>query len=142
MRAVRRPFVAAAATIFLLISSVAQAAPANATALDIYENGEYLEAAQAAAREGGSAGFALAARATLADATLREQPCLPCLREAEEFARAAIAADANYAEGYIELAAALGYQARLMGLFRARLNRFGEQAKEAIDTALKLTPDD
>ena len=84
---------------------MAQAAPADATALEIYEKGEYLVAAQAAAREGGATGFARGPR----DAS----PTRPCansramLREAEEFARAAIAADANYAES-IELAAALG----------------------------------
>src|ERR1043165_6821833 len=114
MRTAKRRFVTAAA-ILLLMSSVAQAAPVNATALEMYKKGEYLAAAQAAAGEGGGVGLALAARATLADATLREQTCLPCLHDAEEFARAAIAADADYAEGYIELAAALGYEARLMG---------------------------
>jgi hypothetical protein len=137
MRGVKRGCTAAGAMILVLLSNVAYA-----RALETYEKGEYLAAAEEAAQEGGGPGFALAARATLADATLREMPCMPCLQKAEDYARRAIAADANYAEGYIELAIALGYEARLMGLLRARLNRFGEQAKDAIDMALQLKPDD
>lgn len=110
--------------------------------MQVYELGEYLAAARAAESEGGAAGLALAARAMLADATLRESPCLICLKQAEQLARRAIKADPDYPEGYIELAAALGYEARFLGLFRAKLGRFGEQAKEAIDMALKLMPDD
>jgi tetratricopeptide (TPR) repeat protein len=143
MRAVSQHCIVAARLVLLLLFSTAvEAAPQNLAALRIYERGDYVAAAKAAEREGGGEGFALAARSILADATLREQPCMECLKQAEDFARRAIAADANYAEGYIELAAALGYEARLMGLFRAKVNRLGEQAKDAIDTALKLTPDE
>ena len=143
MRQAKRYWLKAGRVALLLLSaSAAQAAPRPPAALEIYERGDYLAAAKAAANEGGGEGFALAARATLADATLRDQPCLECLQQAESFARRAIEADPIYAEGHIELAAALGYEARYVGLFRARLRRYGEQAKEAIDTALHLTPDD
>jgi tetratricopeptide (TPR) repeat protein len=141
MRALSQTCIAVVHLVLLLIFSTAvEAAPQDLAALQIYERGDYLAAAEAAEQEGGGEGFALAARSTLADATLREQPCMECMKQAEDFARRAIAADPKYAEGYIELAAALGYEARLMGLFRAKVNRLGEQAKDAIDTALKLTP--
>jgi hypothetical protein len=143
MRAVKRYWLTAGhVALLLLLSSAAHAAPRESTALEIYERGDYLAAAEAGAKEGGGEGFALAARATLADATLRDEPCLECYQQAEGYARRAIQADPMYPEGQIELAAALGYEARVVGLFRARLRRYGEQAKEAIDTALHLAPDD
>lgn len=102
--------------------------------------GDYLAAANAGAAEGGAVSLALAARATLAEATLRETPCLQCLQTAERYARQAIAADASNMEAHIQLAVALGYQARIIGPIRARFARFPEQAKQEIETALKLAP--
>ena len=109
---------------------------------DYFVKGGYEAAIEAGEAQGDAAGYALAARAALAEATLRDRPCLECLHHARDLARHAIMEDADYAEGHIEFAAALGYEARLIGSFRARFGRFAEQAKDAIDTALRLTPDD
>jgi len=79
-----------------------------------------IAAAQAGAAEGSAPSLALAARATLADATLRDAPCMVCLQNAEALARRAIAVDPNNMEGHIHLAVSLGYQARIIGPIRAR----------------------
>jgi len=112
----------------------------NPAALASFTKGDYLAAAKTAADAGGAANLALAARSTLADASLRETPCLECLQNAEALARRAIAADPNNMEGHIHLAVALGYQARIIGPLRARFARFPEQAKAEIETALRLAP--
>jgi tetratricopeptide (TPR) repeat protein len=113
---------------------------ADNAALAMFEKGDYLAAAKAGAAEGNATSLALAARATLADATLRGAPCMECLQNAERYARQAVAADPNNMEGHIHLAVSLGYQARIIGPIRARFARFPEQAKQEIETALRLAP--
>ena len=49
------------------------------------------------------------------------EPCLACLKRAEDFARRAVAADASSADGHVWLAAALGLEGRIIGVIRARL---------------------
>ena len=93
------------------------------------------------AAAGNAAGFAIAARAAMADAMMRPEPCLECLKRGEAFARRAIAADPNAPDGHVWLAAALGYEARIVGLIRAKLNDDPGQAKENLDAALKADPD-
>jgi hypothetical protein len=126
--------------VFILTLALAPARAADNAALALFEKGEYVAAAQAAAAQGDAPGLALAARATLAEATLRETPCMPCLQRAETFARRALAADANLMEAHIHLAVSLGYQARIIGPIRARFQRFPEQAKDSIEIALRLAP--
>src|SRR6185503_13175423 len=126
----------------LLAFYVESALAADNRALAMFEKGDYSACADAASKQNDAAGFALAARAVLAEASLRAGPCVDCLRRAEGFARQAIAADPNNLEGHLQLAVAIGYQARLIGPLRARFQRFPEQAKNAIDTALRLAPDD
>ena len=130
---------AAIAVTFCIVFGPSQAA--ETTALALFEKGDYLAAAKAGAAEGNASSFALAARATLADATMRDAPCMECLQNAERLARQAIAADPGNMEGHIHLAVSLGYQARIIGPIRARFARFPEQAKEEIETALRLAPD-
>lgn len=113
---------------------------AENTVLALFEKGNYLAAAKAGAAEGSAVSLALAARSTLAEATLRDTPCLECLQNAEALARKAIAVDPNNMEGHIHLAVSLGYQARIIGPIRARFARFPEQAKQEIETALRLAP--
>src|SRR5262245_65338489 len=110
------------AVIFLAAFQTARAA--ENTPLAMFEKGDYLDAAKAGAAEGSATSLALAARATLADATLRDMPCMECLQNAEALARKAIAVDANNMEGHIHLAVALGYQARIIGPIRARFFRY------------------
>ncbi len=141
MRGVR-PFFATACR--LMVLWLALAAPpawaAESSALALFEQGQYAKAIDTAAAEGGGVGLALAARATLAEASLRDAACFECLKRAEGFARQAIAADPNNLEGQLQLAVALGYQARIIGPLRARFQRFPEQARNAIETALRLEP--
>src|SRR5262245_57332983 len=113
--------------VVLIASIVFQPAhAAENAALAQFEKGDYLGAAKVAAAEGTATGLALAARATLADATLRDMPCMECLQNAEAFARKSIAVDPNNMEGHIHLAVSLGYQARIIGPMRARFARFPE----------------
>lgn len=118
------------------------AASADLSPEEIYARGGYLAAAEAGARIGDGPSYALAAQATLADATLRETPCLKCLRSAQDLARLGITQDPSVAENHIFLAAAIGYEARLIGAIRARLANYPSISKAAIDEALKLAPHD
>ena len=107
---------------------------------DIYAQGRYEEAARAGAAAHTAAGYALAARALMADAVLREAPCLECIQRAEAMARQAVAADPRLADGQVWLAVSLGYQARIKGIFWARLHDFPNQAKAALDAAVAAEP--
>lgn len=114
----------------------------DAALFALYAKGDYA----AAMREGEAAhtayGSALAARAAMADAVLRDKPCMACLQKAEAYARAAVAADPKLADGQTWLAVSLGYQARILGMMRARLRDLPEQAKAALDAAVAADPAD
>ncbi len=126
----------------LIFGFMMASAPAHSavSAADFYAGGEYLKAISAGEEEGGAGGFALAARAVLADAELRDMPCIECLRRAEELARGAVAADPEYAEGYIFLVTALGRRARLSGFFASQREGIAGQTDSAIASALQLEP--
>jgi hypothetical protein len=127
------------AALFALM--VAGAGPDNDGLFALYAQGHYEEAMRAGAAADTAAGYAIAARAALADAMMRPRPCLPCLKRGEAFARRAVAADWNAPDGHVWLAAALGYEARIVGLLRARLDDDPAQAKAHLDAALKAQPD-
>jgi hypothetical protein len=128
----------AALAALLLCGSPANAATDPLYAL--YAKGAYEAAMRAGVAAGSATGYAVAARAALADAALRPAPCLDCLKRAENFARRAIAADPGLADGQVWLAAALGYESRLTGLIRAKLRGAPDEAKAALDAALKDDP--
>ena len=126
---------------FLVFALLLMVTPASADELfSLYAAGNYDAAMRAGAAANSAEGFAIAARAALADAAMRPQPCLSCLKRAEDFARHAVAADATEADGHIWLAAALGLETRITGLIRARLSGSPAQAKSALDIALKDDP--
>jgi hypothetical protein len=104
-------------------------------ALSLYRAGRYEQAIAAASSENTAPGLALAARAALAEAML-QTPCLECLKRAEGFARKAIAMDSGLPAAHVYLAVSLGYQARIVGLIRARLGAYPEQARQNLDAAL------
>jgi tetratricopeptide (TPR) repeat protein len=125
-----------------LLALVLAAPPAENSALfELYAQGQYDEAMRQGTAAGTAAGFAIAARAAMADAMMRPAPCLECLKRAETYARRAVAADKDAADGHVWLAAALGYEARIVGLVRARIDNDPAQAKANLDEALKLQPD-
>src|SRR5207248_4335753 len=106
----------------------------------LYAAGRYEDAIRAGQAEGDAPGYAIAARAVLADAVLRPAPCLDCLKRAEDYARKAVAADPNFADGQVWLAVALGYQARINGAAIARLHDAPAQSRAALEAAVKSDP--
>ncbi|HEY1878041.1 MAG TPA: hypothetical protein VGG66_11250 [Rhizomicrobium sp.] len=123
------------AVLLLCASTAAQAATAD-DIFALYANGQYEQAAQAGEASHSAAGLAIAARAVLADEVLRDSPCLPCLERAEKLARAAIAADPRQAFAHVWLAVALGYQARVIGMVKARYRDYPAQSKASLDAAV------
>ena len=105
---------------------------------DLYVAGKYPEAERAALAEGTADGYALAARSELAAETMRAQPCLECLKRAEDYALHAVAANPRQVEGHIEYVIAIGFEARLIGMIAAHFKGFAETAKQHIDAALAI----
>ena len=128
--------------IALALVACLAALPARAadTASQLYAVGHYDEAMKAGATLGTAPGYSTAARAALADATTRDQPCLSCLKRAEVFARHAVAADPKWPDGQTYLAVSLGYEARIVGPVTARFHNYPGHAKDALDAALAADP--
>lgn len=125
-----------------LLALVLAASSAESNSLfALYAQGQYEEAMRQGSAAGNAAGLAIAARAAMADAMMRPAPCLECLKRAEAYARRAVAVDQDAADGHVWLAAALGYEARIVGLVRARLDNDPAQAKANLDDALRTQPD-
>lgn len=125
-----------------LLALVLAGAPADSDALfALYAQGHYQDAMRRGEESRSAEGLAIAARAALADAMTRPEPCLSCLERAEEDARRAIALDARMADGHVWLATSLGYEARLQGVMRASWNNSPGQAKEQLDAALAADPE-
>ncbi len=93
----------------------------------LYAAGRYDDAIRAGTEAGGAEGFAIAARAVMAQAAMQPQPCLPCLQRAEAFARESVAANNAYPDGHVWLAATLGLEGRIQGMIRARANVGGQK---------------
>lgn len=125
-----------ATLLVLLFTGSAQAAD---DALVLYRQGQYEQAIAMASAENSAGGFALAARAAMAEAMMRS-PCLDCLKRAESFARKSVSMDGGLADGHVFLATSLGYQARIVGMVRARLAGYAEEAKKQLDEALRHDP--
>jgi hypothetical protein len=123
----------------VLLVAAAQSAQAGNDALALYEQGDYERAIATASAQNNAAGFALAARAALADAMVHA-PCLSCLKRTEALARKSVAVDAGLPEGHVYLAVALGYEARIIGPTRAQLGRYPEEARRNLDAALAADP--
>ena len=119
-------------------------APAGAATTDeifaLYAKGDYEAAARAGEAAHTASGYAIAARAVLADDVLRDTPCMACLERAEKLARASVAADPNFSYGQVWLAVSLGYQARVLGIVKARMRDMPAQSKAALDAAVKDDP--
>ena len=65
-------------------------------------------------------------------------PRLP--RHAEDLSRRAIAADPKVPEGHIYLAAAIGYESRIIGNLAAQSKGYANEAKRQLDAALASIP--
>ncbi len=106
----------------------------------LYVAGHYNAAIRAGLAQHDGEGLTEAARAALAKARLHQSPCLSCLKLAESYARAAIAADPKSALARVYLAAALGYEARIIGIMKAEADGFAGEAKDNLKIALKYHP--
>jgi hypothetical protein len=131
-----------------LVTLVACAAnlPAHAqdaaAAFERYRIGDYDGAISIGEASKTGEGLAVATRAAFAEANLRDTPCLDCLKRVEDLARRSIMLDMNHPEAYIYLAAAMGYESRIIGYVRASVGRYPELTKQAIDHALAVAPND
>lgn len=125
--------------LFLLLPVAAHAATAEEI-FAAYAKGDYDQAVKLGEAAKTAPGYAIAARAVLADAVLRDAPCMPCLDKAEKLSRQAVAADPRHAFGQVWLAVSLGYQSRITGKVRARLRDAPGQSKTALDAALAAEP--
>jgi hypothetical protein len=129
------------ALLLLMPPAAAQAAAMRSEDIfAVYARGDYEQAARLGEAARTAAGYAIGARAVLADDALRDTPCMECLRRAESLSRQAIAADPHYAFGHIWLAVALGYQSRLLGPIRSRLKDTPNQSKIALNLAWQADP--
>ena len=109
-----------------------------ATPLELYRQGKYDAAISAGTAQGDAQGFAVAARAELAVEAMRDAPCLVCIHRAQDDAKKAIAADPKLPEAHVFLAAALGYESRVIGMIAAGTRGFAWKGKAQIDQALAL----
>ena len=126
--------------ILALLIGLAASPALAATPYDIYATGRYEDAMKAGAATGTAAGLTVAARAALADATTRPDPCLDCLKRAEDFASKAVAVDPHLADAHVYLAVAMGYEARIVGPVWARAHNYPGRAKDELDAALAIDP--
>src|SRR3569833_3107291 len=99
-----------------LFALAVMALPAKAAPTDeifaLYAKGDYAQAEKMGEAAHTAPGYAIAARAVLADEVLRDQPCLECLQRAEKLARAAGAADPHHDYGQNRLVVLLGFLCR------------------------------
>ncbi len=130
----------AALLALLLLFPVAAHGATTEEIFALYARGDYEQAVKAGEAARTAPGYAIAARAVLADEVLRDKPCLECLTRAEKLARQAVAADPRHAFGQIWLAVSLGYQSRITGVVKARLRDAPGQSKIALDAAIAADP--
>jgi hypothetical protein len=125
-------------------AATAAITPAGAATTDeisaAYARGDYEQAVRLGEASRTAPGLAIAARAVLADEVLRDSPCLACLERAESLARQAVAVDPHFAFGQIWLAVSLGYEARIIGVVKARLRNSPAQSRTALDAAMTDDP--
>lgn len=113
------------------------------SAQQAYDAGQFDKAVALAQADGSGEALAFAARAAVAQAVSPEVGlCAACVQTAESLARNAITQDAKFADGYVQLAIALGLRGRLISLMSARSEEIPEKARAAVDTALQLDPND
>ncbi len=137
----RRAALAMLALMFCAGAAAADTAAAP-TPLQLYQVGKYAEAIQQGTASNAASGYAVAARAELAVAMMRDKPCLECLKTAEGYARKAVTLDPTLADGHVYLAAALGYESRIIGIVAAKFKGYAGEAKDNLEVALAHQPDD
>jgi hypothetical protein len=127
------------ATLFAILLLALPSCAATETQA-LYLAGKYDAAMRLGGASKDAADLVAAARAALADATTRSQPCADCLERAQNYAQAAVAADPRLPTAHVLVAITLGQQARLRGPVLARLHKDPARAKAELDKALALDP--
>ncbi len=127
----------------LAVISSAGAVSDLATARATFAAGDFPKAAEEARATNTAEGFAFAARSALVHADLVASPegRLRFIEQAEEDARAAIAAAPDFAEGHLQLAVALGFKARSEGRFTAHAEGYADQARAHLEYVAVREPD-
>lgn len=133
---------ATAASLVLALIGATIARAADSAPIELYKAGRYEDAIKAGTAQNDAEGYTAAARAELAKEMMRDAPCLSCLQQAEAYARKAIAVDPKRPECRVYLAAALGYESRIIGTMAARFKGYADDAKTNIDAALASQPGD
>ena len=113
-----------------------------ASAFERYRMGDYEGAIATGQASNTGPALAVAARAAFAEANLRDTPCLQCLKRVEDLARRSIMLDMDHPDAFVYLAAAVGYESRIIGYVRASVDHYPEMAKQAVDHALAVAPND
>ena len=83
-----------------------------------------------------------AALAGVAWASMRDAPCRDCLKRVEDIARRAMDADNGNPRAYVALVMVIAFESRLVGTRASSRAHYPEQAKAALDAALKFAPND
>lgn len=123
-------------TLALLPTAAAQS---QSAAQALFDQGKWQEAATAAAALNTSAGYALAAEAVTAGASLSPDNQKKALfQRAQGYAKQAIAADKNNADAYFELARAEGRLAQYVGVFQSL--PLAKDMKANLDKAIAMNP--
>lgn len=142
----KRPLARFGMAFFVLLSGFFPAWSASATfeqAERLFVEGEFLAAADLAARLDTVEGLALAARATLAhmDFTAAPDERGTAAKLAEHFAREALAKDSNHVEALLHLSIAIGQKARERGAVVAHFQGLAREGRAYLDRAVALEPD-
>ena len=118
------------------------AAPDDA-ALSLYREGDYVAAADRAEEIGGAENLALAARALNAAAYLDEDDkrAKRTAKRAAKLADEAVERNPDLVEAYLQGAIAMAQRGSRMSAFRAFLAGLGPGARERLDKALALEPE-
>jgi len=146
MRRTRQIFGVLAAALCVFASSLAGAEPppALAEARALYAEGRCDDAARAAETAGGAGGYALGARAVLAQALLLDEPdeIKRRARQAEALAEKALAEDPEHVEALLQAAIAVGVRGRHTGALSAHFQGLASRGLRRIEKALRIAPDD
>lgn len=134
------------AVVFLAVCAglcaVALAAP-DEKAFMLFESGAYEGAATTAAAVGGAENLALAARALNAKAYLEtdEDDARKTAKRAFKFAEAAVDADPDLVEGYLQGAISLGQRGSRTAAWKGFFLGLAPRARDRLDAALAIEPE-
>lgn len=124
------------------LAGVSHAAPV-AGAYEAYARGDYAEAVELAVASGSAEDYALAARALNAVSYFEnaKKPARRTAKDAYDFAEKAIALDPALPEAHLQAAISLALKGARISPVRALLSGVAREARDAIDEALALAPE-